>query len=222
MAFVETTTRPKVRQAAIGRAADKLPDARTAVDRIVDLIVDEATDEEWQAGIGWYPTASVIAEELARTGGITHRQAAGIIAALSPQTGWAENIARAVEMVETGNAPHFTNCVDKAAAILDGADPFDVLRGRKVRSFFACILRPSQAGPVTVDRHAVAVVFGRPLTDKEAKVLERIGAYTLVASFYRAAARQLGISPAECQAIAWVTWRRLNAVSDHHSQVEAF
>ena len=85
-----------------------------------------------------------------------------------------------------------------------------MLGGRKVRSFYRNILGIDSA--VTVDRHAVAIVYGRPLSDREIKLLERAGAYTVIASAYRAAARRLGIAPSTLQAVTWLAWRRLKAV----------
>jgi hypothetical protein len=101
----------------------------------------------------------------------------------------------------------FNDALRKADAIAAGADPLDVLGGRKVRSFYRNIV--GHTGHVTVDRHAVAIVAGRPLTDREGKVLERIGPYTYVAGAYRAAARRLGVAPTELQAVTWLVWRRL-------------
>ena len=48
----------------------------------------------------------------------------------------------------------------EARAILAGADPLHALRGSKVRSFYRNIAEPLRPGPVTIDRHAVAILFG--------------------------------------------------------------
>jgi hypothetical protein len=90
-----------------------------------------------------------------------------------------------------------------------------VLGGRKVRSFFSNILEPDRSGAVTVDRHAVSVVFGFSLSDAQVKILERSGTYLLVASAYRAAARRLGVSPCQCQAVTWTVWRRLKGLASY-------
>lgn len=221
MAFVETTSRPKVRQRAIAAAAETLPDAGTAVDRIL-AVLEDATDDEFLAGSGWYAVAGEIAQDIANVAGIDRRHGAGILAALSPNTGWTENIARAHEFAEEGWTVHFPDALGKASAIFEGDDPASVLGGRKVRSFFANIDRPNKGGAVTIDRHAVSIIFGRSLSDREAKILERIGVYTLCASFYRAAARRAGIAPQQLQAITWLAWRRAKGISDHHTETEEF
>jgi hypothetical protein len=79
-----------------------------------------------------------------------------------------------------------------------------------VRSFYWNIL--GHASHVTVDRHAVAIVYGRALSDREIKILERCGAYAYIAASYRAAARSLGLEPSTLQAITWLAWRRLKGL----------
>lgn len=195
------------RQRNIKSGRELLPDSATMVDNIL-AIYREASPAELVEGAGWYAEASDFARELSEVNDITYRQACGIIAALSPQTSWDRNVELAARFAATGECEHFSDALAKAKAIRKGADPADVLRGRKVRSFFANIYRPNTSGAITVDRHAVSIALGYNWHPAE-KVLERMGAYTMVASAYRTAARILGIAPQQVQAITWLAWRRV-------------
>jgi hypothetical protein len=158
----------------------------------------------------WYSAASDIATlvgDLTKTSPI---HGAGIIAALSPQCSWDENIVRALALANNENVGAFGDALRKAEAIRLGAHPLSVLGGRKVRSFFYNI--SGHKHHVTIDRHAVAIVFGRALSDSEIKVLERCGAYTYIASIYRAVARSLDIAPSDLQAITWLARRRIKGL----------
>jgi hypothetical protein len=205
------------RQSRIAETVANLPTATTMADRILE-VWGQATDAEHADGRAWYPAAGHIADtvaELARAHGATFGDSdrsagAGIVAALSPQCSWDENITRALAFADgLGPIGGLADGVGKSTAIAAGAHPGEVLGGRKVRSFWHNII--GHRHHVTVDRHAVAIVYGRPLDDREIKVLERCGAYTYIAAVYRAVARRLAVDPATLQAVTWLAWRRLKA-----------
>lgn len=209
------------RQAAITAAVDKLPSASAMRENLLQTIAtaDAATEAEGQ---GWYGNAHGIAADLATTYGFTVRQTAGVIAALSPQTGWADNVRLATDACRHASVGrtdriggHTHDACRKASAILQGADPATVLGGRKVRSFYRNILTPSRPGAVTVDRHAIDMLCGRRGAVND-RVLERIGAYTLAAAVFRSVARELDMTPSACQATAWVAWRKTHDVAWRH------
>ena len=199
------------RQAVIARTVAKLPDAATMAARI-DAVLAQATDSEVIDGHAWYGAAASIARIVADGHGIDQSSGAGIIAALSPQCSWDENIVRALAHCDGDMVGATADSLRKADAIASGGRPVDVLGGRKVRSFWRNIDGRDQY--VTVDRHAVAIVFGRALSDREIKILEKLGAYTIIAAAYRAAARRHGIAPSTLQAITWLAWRRLKGLAD--------
>lgn len=214
----------KRRQRAIAETVALLPSADDALSNLF-AVYDAASNEEHKLGARWYSEALSIAESVADVAGAYERgtscarYGAGILAALSPQRSWDANVDSAWLYAETGADP--LACADqlrKCAALDAGADPVDVLGGRKVRSFFANILRPEHAGAVTIDRHAVAILFGRNLSERETKVLERVGAYQYCAGIYRTAARRLGVLPCELQAVTWLAWRRLKANPAHEER----
>ena len=176
-------------------------------DRILATL-DSATEDDWVAGSAWYHVAHEIAEEIA-----PHGVGAAVLAALSPQVGWAPNIAAAQAMV-MGEDPQPYGVLGpnivKAQRILDGERPFDVLGGNKVRNFCWNIQFPDDHGHVTVDRHALNIALVGPgNTGADHRLLARKGGYQLVAAAYRAAARSCWLVPNQLQAITWLTHRRL-------------
>lgn len=202
------------RQTVIARALDLLPAGADAV-AAIEAVYAQALESEHLDGAVWYPSARHIAESIGATLGLTVEAGAGILAALSPQCSWDENVARAFAFVDGAESGAFEDALGKARRIADGADPLSVLGGRKVRSFYRNILGADQY--VTVDRHAVAIVCGRSLSDREIKVLERIGAYQSIAAAYRTVARRHGIAPSTLQAITWLAWRRLKGLPAHET-----
>lgn len=171
-----------------------------------------ASPGEVADGMFWYPTAHTFATGLATKHGITVAQAAGIVAALSPQVSWERNLVLAETLCELRTAKTLGASVYKALAILDGADPLDVLGGPKVRAFYACILEPNTALTVCIDRHAYDVAVGQVTGDKARGSLERVGEYGRIADAYRTVANEFGVMPHQVQAVTWVSWRNRKAV----------
>lgn len=128
------------------------------VKRIVETY-KQASGKQLEEGMSWYEKAHKIATKI---GGGDVAKGAGIIAALSPQTGWGRNLMLAGEMVKTGTTRHTTDSLNKAQRILEGEHPMDVLRGHKVTSFYKNIYDPSDPHPVTIDRHAHDIAMGIP------------------------------------------------------------
>ncbi len=205
------------RQRRIASAVSELPDHSTMVARILG-VYDAATDDEHSDGRQWYPAANAIARIVGDGLGIGTDGGAGIVAALSPQCSWDENVVRALAFADGDSVGGLADGLRKAVRIGAGEHPAAVLGGRKVRSFYANII--GNVNAVTVDRHAVAIVFDRPLSDREIKILERPGPYTMIASAYRAAARRLGIAPSELQAVTWLAWRRLKGFDWENEAVD--
>lgn len=206
------------RQRAIGAATASLPTPDDAVSTILATI-GRGPEHVLQEGLGWYLAANSIARDISTDTGVAVAQCAGVLAALSPQTSWAENIRLAHEACSDPTTPttgHTTDATDKADRILTGEDPLAVLGGRKVRSFYRNILTPTTAGPVTVDRHAIDLLVGRKGAVND-RILERPGAYVYAAAAYRAAARELAILPHQAQAIAWLVWRHETDVLARHA-----
>ncbi len=202
----------KGRQRAITNTLLRLPDPEVLVTNILS-VYDMAELRHGVEGKLWYLQAHELVNGAERE--------AGILAALSPATNWERNITLFRDMVDTNDCHHiYGNAIDKARLIRNGANPLEILGGRKVRSFFYNILYPRRLGHVTVDRHAVSIALlgANPnkcssrrtatIPDDEAKgILDRPGGYIIVAAAYRSAARRVGLLPHELQAICWLVWR---------------
>ena len=170
--------------------------------------LDLATEADWAAGLTWYRDAHAAALQLSVRYGVPVHAAAGIIAALSPQNGWENNLTAAdLFLQDPTKDVHFHDACEKARAILSGAAPLDALRGQKVRSFYRNISDPTRNGAVTIDRHAAAILTGLSTPEwntKFQKTLERKHFYRLATAVYRAEARRLSLLPHQVQAVAWL------------------
>jgi hypothetical protein len=161
-----------------------------------------ASKVEKMNGENWYAVARAACLEI-------HPNGIGIVAALSPSTAWDMNLYAAQELVTTGYTRYQSRSNNvKAQRILAGESALDVLGGNKVRAFYNAIA--GDEGPAVIDRHALSVYLGRHSTDKNTAVLQRKGAYQLVADAYHKAAEILGIDRHTVQAVTWVTWRNAN------------
>lgn len=173
--------------------------------RNITSVFMTASEAQYEAGRTWYrtahETASLIADGDVRTG-------AGVLAALSPQTSWWLNVELACDAFDAGVARrHTADSCSKANRILAGEDPASVLSmRRKTGHFYRCIVDPSDADAVCVDRHAYDICVGIPLGDW-GRGLSAYGRYALVADAYRRAAAALGELPSTVQAVTWVAWR---------------
>lgn len=184
--------------------------------RYVDNIVTAfcaASSEHVAAGRRWYPTARQVAYAMAigMDDGTPEgydravRAGSGVIAALSPQKAWSTNVTMASKAFQSGVARgHVPDACVKASRIMNGEDPLTVLPDEsKTWNFFRCIVDPSDADAVVIDRHAhdvaVGVVYGG--TDRGLSNKRR---YATVAHAYREAARVLGELPQVVQAVVWV------------------
>jgi len=176
----------------------------------------EAPEEMLKGGHDWYNRAHDVAHTLGK-GDV--QKGAGILAALSPQTGWQRNQDLAHELVRTGGTSHTEDNLKKAMRIHAGEDPRAVLGGHKVRSFYENIVDPSNPKPVTIDRHAHDIAVGIPFRATatpenmpgKANVdlgLSAMGRYKHFEHAYRHAAGELGVDlPHKVQATTWVQHR---------------
>lgn len=181
------------------------PEVREQYVANIITVFQSASEEQEQAGRSWYPTAHRIADMMA-DGDV--ETGAGLLAALSPQTPWDENVRLACDAYDTGRpAGHFGDALSKATRILAGIKPESVLpMQRKTGHFYRCIVDPADKDAVCVDRHAHDVAVGM-VYGSENRGLDAAGRYSLIADAYREAARQLGEIPQVVQAVTWVVWR---------------
>lgn len=173
-------------------------------------LYDAASETQRLQGMEWYPKAARVAESIAATHNITVKQAAAIIAHLSPRTAWALNVKRAWEVAGTGTTSGLSRSVAKAAEAREASVPLATFSktSYKTRSFFSNIVGSSDvyAGDggtycVTVDIWA-ARAAGVPDAD-----LSNFTTYFSIEDAYILAAKARGIRPCQMQAITWVVVR---------------
>ncbi|BBX09479.1 DUF7178 family protein [Mycolicibacterium aichiense] len=172
---------------------------RTVTKRIMD-VYRVASDADILAGKGWYDEARRVARELAEEAGISVTAAAAVIAHLSPRCPWERNISMAQELVRTGTTKGLYGNIAKARLAMIVDDPWSTFGdGPKTKAFAANIIGDDHA--VTVD------VWASRIAGINEQQLGRVGVYEAVAHAYRLAAKRVGITPAEMQAITWVVVR---------------
>lgn len=162
----------------------------------------QASVEQKIAGERWYETANQIAQMI--SGGDVVK-GAGVLAALSANKSWTENLKIAKLAFADGTASkHVKVQIAKANAILAGAEPTSVLgNGLKTQNFYRCIVDPTDETAVCIDRHAHDVAVGEVYGDDD-RGLSAKGRYELIAEAYRSAARKLHTLPMVVQAVTWV------------------
>lgn len=163
-----------------------------------------ASDEQITRGRRWYATAHDLALMISDGDVVA---GAGVLAALSANKSWPENVRLARRAFANGEASgHVGDAVRKVARILSGESPESVLpMDRKTGNFYRLILDPSDPHAVVVDRHAHDIAVGEVYGSAD-RGLSAQSRYDALAEAYRIAARRLpfATSPAELQAITWV------------------
>jgi hypothetical protein len=174
----------------------------TQVENII-ACYSRGTFDQIRTGAAWYDSAHALALELS-PGDVW--RGAGVIAAFSPLQQWELNVRNARNAFATGIATgHTKQMCSQAQRILDGAHPLDVLGGQKTRAFAAAIADPHGSTIATIDRHAHDIAVGRVFTEKTRVIGKRV--FNEMSESYSIAARELGFSVAQTQAITWVIWR---------------
>jgi hypothetical protein len=162
---------------------------------------DAATPGQLARGRAWYPVAHDLAGLIA---GGDVRTGAGILAALSANTGWDRTVTLARQCAAGDVHGHLPDALAKVTAILAGADPASVLpMDVKTGSFYRCILDPDDPGAVVIDRHAHDIAVGEICGNRERGLSNRTR-YATLAQAYRHAAQELGELPQVVQAVTWV------------------
>ena len=197
-----TLTPTKIRKGGLVIPSNPSPTTRRRYVANILATYGRATEDQILRGKAWYPDARDIAERIGK-GDV--RMGAGVIAALSANKSWPENVKIATRALGSGKATgHVKDAITKATRIMNGADPADVLpMAAKTGNFYRCILDPSDPDAVCVDRHAHDVAVGRTFGSAD-RGLSTKGRYDALAECYRTAARRLGILPSELQAVTWV------------------
>lgn len=187
--------------------------------RNITKIFRQTTTDDRIAGLSWYATAREVAQTLDPH---DPARAAAVLAVLSPRTSWPLNVRLAQDAYAGRKVGALGANVRKAAAIIAGGDPEEIVSGSKVRAFWRTIVDPTDARAVVIDRHAFDVACDRVTDDAtRGRYLGRVGKYDELCDLYRRAAkiisRETGQTwtPAAVQATTWTYWRRERAAANH-------
>ena len=190
------------------------------VSNIVDTVLS-ATPAQESTGAEWYSHANFIASAIAHGTEYTTREIAGIIAALSPQTKWEDNVRLAIMAVKNGRASgHINSQIAKADAILQGMRPEDILNGQKETAFFHNIAEFDSGEFVTIDRHAHDIAVGERFGNED-RGLSAQNRYRHISRAYRIAGEILGMPAHHAQAIAWQVWTGRDSLVDIRGALQA-
>lgn len=150
-------------------------------------------------GSTWYRRSRCAARSLARANGCTLSQAAGVIAAISPRMRWGANLRLADAILKGEQVTGvFGANLAKAHRIMAGERPLDVLGGNKVRAFYRAIMGDESSVVIDVWMLRAAGWDKRSLTPRK---------YQRVAAALTEAAKAVGVSLADFQAIVWTQVR---------------
>ena len=172
---------------------------------------NKASEDSLVKGQGWYTDAKNIAEQVSTLVGTEDiRVGAGIIAALSPQMSWGDNIAEALKFTSLGYSTMQTKANNvKAQKIQEGQDPETVLGGAKVTSFYHAILEPTGQYKPVVDRHAIAIYYGKPVSHRDlGRAMSNPRVVRRIQSAYSRASRIVGKHYNVVQATTWLQHRK--------------
>lgn len=153
----------------------------------------------------WYADAREVAVTVAARLDVSVTAGACIVSALSPRCPWSRNVALALDYADGREVrtlgAHVAKCDAIVADDRAGRDPLAQFvhtgaPGTKTGSFARAIAGDSDA--ITVD---VWMLRAAGITDRDAPTTRQ---YREIAHAVRRVASERGISPAACQAAAWV------------------
>lgn len=200
--------------------------------RHISGMLQMASAADITAGLSWYTEAGMLAQRLSDLYGVTHLQAAGVLAAISPKMGWKQNCTVGEAMISAFVSGDDALAVPgaglpamrrKALSILKltGDDATDaqtietILSGPKITAFFRNIT--GSESDVTVDGHAYAVWKGERITTTDTPSIGKALRESIARSYRLVSSRSAelcgeALTPSQVQAVTWTTYRRIHGV----------
>lgn len=197
--------------------------------RYIKAMLSMANETDIHEGKHWYQRAYDLAVRLMHVyDGYTLGQVVGVIAALSPNNKWSRNCQDAEMLIKSHwhgvdlsliKVCTFHKNKQKAIDILElDSDAIEsnqieaILNGRKVTAFYRCIM--GHTDTVCVDGHAYAVWMGERIPTTKTPSISPSLYETITRSYVSVAKLSHEIcgeilTPAQVQAVTWVTYRRL-------------
>lgn len=182
----------------------------------------QATEQEVANGVSWYADALKSCEAMAEKYGCPTHIVVGVVAALSPSNKWERNLRDADHMLDVFTSGGYIDDVtvstygkmkEKAWLILgnvdaSGPDVADTLKGPKIVDFYWCILGYDTC---VIDGHAWGIAHNDRRSMQDVPSIGKAARKELQDAYIRAAKR-VGLTAYEVQAITWVTWKRIHGV----------
>jgi len=181
-------------------------------------VFSQATPHDIAEGRDSYPRYRRIMELMGAKHGFDHRTAAAVFCALSPNNDYYGNLRdastllrakRALKNLDDFRVSTYGNNKRKAWALAGGADPLELIKAPKTRSFFLNVCDPADPVPVTVDGHIYNCWNGRRVN---LVGLRGLPDYDEVAEGVRCLAREHGMVPCQMQGVLWMTWKRMHGI----------
>jgi hypothetical protein len=182
------------------------------------LIFNQATKADLVDGRGSYRRYNKIMRMMGGNHGYSHRIAAAVFCALSPNNDYNGNLRdarnllknhRAGRSIEDFKVSTYGNNKRKAWALAGGADPLSLILAPKTRSFYLNVCDPTDPEPVTVDGHIHNCWSGKRMS---LVGLRTLGNYDEVAAAVRLLAFENKMVPCEMQGVLWFTWKRIHSI----------
>lgn len=159
-------------------------------------LIHSATFSQIMQAATWYVEAQDIARDLARRFEVSLDVAAGVIAAFSPRTRWADNVRNAELFFMDENVPTLKNNTAMAYRVMN--DGIDALRGRKTNSFAWNIA--GNMDVVTIDVWMIRAAGYERLDANQTM-------YNDMENVILELAYVFGVEPAQLQALIWIVVR---------------
>lgn len=171
---------------------------------------------ESEKSTDWYADANGFVSNLAMNYSLQHSTVANMVAAISPQTKWEQNLQNATLAVQGWfatregwvNREHLPP-IHKFSAMSENGyrclfgEKFTL--GQKTQSF--ALNLQGNMHEVTVDSLAMSILLGLYTKAGSYKIANK--AYKYAQMLYTQVANDLGVLPAHLQAVVWVVCRRL-------------
>lgn len=159
---------------------------------------------EWGA---WYRRALAVAEDLGREHGVKRSVAIALLAITSQQLGWSKNVEVASLAMQGIYAHPLPSVCAKCMRLMAGESPEDVVSGQKITRFWKSILSGGTCDEVCIDRWALRAAVPEWASVLAGDVTISPPAYSVLEAMYVEAARRVGITGPEFQAIVWCAVR---------------
>jgi hypothetical protein len=173
----------------------------------------DASGEEHAAGMLWYQSFASAIAAYGQRREMPRETCLAAFAALSPQCLISRNWRLYRHAIDGGKLEGENGVLGHIRRKVDGLLKGNVTieqatKGLKVGAFYANLA--GDLSQVTIDRHAIAAATRQEGPAKSPSCTQ----YRELEAAYQVAASQLGIQPAQCQAITWIVWRRQKGTHD--------